>query len=241
MSMSCKNLLWACVALGVWISSGVVRADFIFGGTGTGVPQNLIVSTTTGEITLHTGMSEFTFGVPNHGWWSATDFNNDPSDNYIVGSINGNSYNNFFTFDTRDLRGLTIQGARLELESGVVLASIPKLHYGLFDVSTDPVALNFNDGTSAAIFDDLGTGVSYGSFAVPGTASNQLLSFNLNADGVAGLIAAADTSDFFSIGGTLLATSPVPEPSSVTLLAIGGIGIACGAMRRRRHSVKMES
>ena len=59
--------------------------------------------------------------------------------------------------------------------------------------------MNANDGRSQTIFDDLGTGTSFGSFRVVGGTPDDVLSFPLNAAGVAAFN--ATRGGFFSIGG----------------------------------------
>jgi hypothetical protein len=54
-------------------------------------------------------------------------------------------------------------------------------------------------GTSQVIFDDLGSGTSFGSFPVPTGGASDVLSFPLNSAGVAAYNAAR--GGFFSIGG----------------------------------------
>jgi hypothetical protein len=70
----------------------------------------------------------------------------------------------------------------------------------VFDVSTPAATLNANEGTSQTIFDDLGTGTSFGSFPVADGAADDVLSFALNAAGVAAFNAAR--GGFFSTGGS---------------------------------------
>ena len=105
--------------------------------------------------------------------------------------------------------------ARLELVSYSYLSSASSETYGLFDVHTDAVTLNYNEGTNPTIFADLGSGVSYGTFLVErpppwiptptianSSTDSNVLTFQLNADAIANINATA--GGFFSIGGTLL-------------------------------------
>ena len=141
--------------------------------------------------------------------------------------------------------------ATLELQRYQSLAAT----YSLFDVSTDPVTLNNNTGTSATIFEDLGTGTSYGSFVVAGAGlPTDVLSFALNAAALADIAGAA--GGFFSIGGSVapgsnalfgassglgiqrlvLTVEPngLPEPSTLAILAVPLVALK--ATRPRRSS-----
>jgi hypothetical protein len=120
----------------------------------------------------------------------------------------------------------------------------------LSDVSTDAATLNHNDGVSAAIFDDLGGGTSYGSFSIDIVPFVTEVTLPLNVAALMDIQAAA--GGFFSVGGKLndikpgerraifgntasnmggvqaliLETEPlpvtvVPEPATLGLLALG--------------------
>jgi hypothetical protein len=144
--------------------------------------------------TFTTSQSEFTPGVKNQGWWSPTASNFDANDNYFVGRLDAELFRNFFTFNLSSAcqaAGVTLQLTRAN-QTG-------PLTYVLFDVSTPAATLNANNGTSQTIFDDLGTGTSFGSFPVAEGAADDVLSFPLNAAGVAAFNAAR--GGFFSIGG----------------------------------------
>lgn len=155
-----------------------------------------------------TSQSQFLSGVDNHGWWSDTGPNFDANDNYFLGwtSI---AHRSFFTFDISSLAGQTVTSARLELTRFGSASPDPTETIGLFDVSTDAAVLNNNVGTSPAIYADLGTGISYGTFAVSVSGSTQdVLVFDLNGAAIADINALA--GGFFSIGASILTLSFVP-------------------------------
>jgi hypothetical protein len=148
--------------------------------------------------TFSTSQSEFDPGVRNQGWWSANSvvLNSDSNDNYIVDS----EQRNFFSFDLSSAcqaSGVTLQLTRFD--------QFGTLTYSLFDVSTAAATLNTNDGASPTIFEDLGSGTSFGSFPVAAGAETDVLSFTLNAAGVAAFNAAR--GGFFSIGGSVAGAS----------------------------------
>ncbi len=174
----------------------------------------------------------------NQGWWSATMPNSVGNDDYLVGNPLLDSspqwLRNFFTFDISGLRGQTVTSATLTLTNFMSMSDLGQtnLQYTLYDVSTPAVVLDAVGGTNAAIYDDLGSGVSYGSYSLPVTGldlnTSQLV---LNANAVGDLNAAiAGGTPSFSIGGTL-PNLAVTEPSSLLLLSAGLLGAA--AMRRR--------
>jgi len=80
------------------------------------------------------------------------------------------------------------------------------LTYTLWDVSTPAATLNDNSGRNFAIYDDLGSGTTFGSFPVALGAPGDVLSFPLNAGGVAAVNAARGGR--FSIGGSASGAGP---------------------------------
>jgi hypothetical protein len=143
--------------------------------------------------TFTTSQNEFDPGVKNQGWWAAQFPNFDANDNYIAGGTVAPE-RNFFSFDLTSAcqaSGVTLQLTRFE-QTG-------PLTYRLFDVTTPAPTLNANQGASPAIFMDLGSGTSFGSFDVQDGGTTDVLSFPLDREGVAAFNAAR--GGFFSIGG----------------------------------------
>jgi hypothetical protein len=182
----------------------------------------------------------------NQGWWSNDLANRDSNDNYYVGhsTFTGADHRDFFTFDLSGLPAGEVVAATLQLRryaSNSGNEAIETLE--LFDVSTDAATLNKNDSINPAIFADLGSGTSYGSFDLPGAADDRVvLELALNVAALADIASAA--GGFFSIGGVLISDdgddavfvasggSPqqliievVPEPGTGVLLAIGLLGL----------------
>jgi hypothetical protein len=100
------------------------------------------------------------------------------------------------------------------------------------------------------IYNDLGSGSTFGSIGLLSTQDHQLVDITFNADGLAALNA---SSGLFAVGGTytsagyhafgasnasmtrqlIIETAAVPEPFTIALLAIGLFGIA--VVRRRQQ------
>jgi len=174
-------------------------------------PAATLAAVTTQTFT--TSQSEFDPGVRNQGWWSATFANGDDNPNYFAGVVTvrpGEAHvlRNFLSFDLASAcrpGAVTLQLTRF--------TQTQALTYLLFDVSTPAPVLNANDGTSAAIFGDLGSGTSFGGSSVAPGAPGDVLSFPLNAAGVAAFDAAR--GGFFSIGGSTGAFEASPEDAFI--------------------------
>lgn len=139
-------------------------------------------------------------GGPNHGWWSNTVANYDGNDNFATGyHYSIGETRSFFTFDLSELDIRSLTDATLVLPQGRI--SGPLVLY-LWDVTTDPVIVNANTGTSQSVFDDLGSGTEYGRVSVTGAESAVHVPLNASA-----LDAILEAQGFFTIG----ASAPGPN------------------------------
>jgi hypothetical protein len=163
-------------------------------------------------LVFSTAQHQFDPGVNNQGWWSDIgEYGNDDSnDNYALNGSDGGATRDFFTFDVSALKRRHIVSATLRLNTADVTGLSGAEVLRLSDVSTDPVTLNTNTGSSPSIFRDLGTGAVYGKYPIGTVHSDQQLAIHLNKKAVHALKRAAKRAHggFFSIGGRLLNFSP---------------------------------
>lgn len=186
----------------------------------------------------------FNPGTRNQGWWSDTIAQSAGNDNYFAGFLDlgtPNSARGFFTFD---LSTVAKQVSAATLRIRLAGSSSPDLveTIGLFDVSTDAATLNSKGVVDVSIFEDLGTGASYGSVdVVIGTPANTILEFPLNATALSDIN--SQLGGYFSVGASLVSLSDrqvdefvfgssqglantlelelVPEPASLGILLLG--------------------
>jgi hypothetical protein len=204
------------------------------------------------------------------GWFSNAGEHIEFNTNYAVGgALDGYSRNNFFLFDRAGVSG-EITSATLRVYNPDAPASPgfpfgytsanPNETYALFDVSTPGANLaagyGIGSATGQAVFNDLGSGQSYGMYTASLADNGHFVEISLNASGLAALNAA---SDVFAVGGAIttldgvvnkeslfvsgylsfpgpngaqLVISSVPEPG-VFLLFVVGLGLVGLAARRR--------
>jgi len=159
---------------------------------------------------------------------------------------------NYFTFNLSSLAAGTVTtSATLEITRAGQFAPVT---IEFFDVSPSAATLNAkNASPSAAIYDDLGTGTSYGAFNVGTGDIHDVLSFSLNAAALTDIQSHAGT--FFSVGGALQTpghlfsgsgqtahlviqtADPLATPEPSTLASAGTAALVLGggyAWRRRK-------
>lgn len=227
-----RKLLLTASAMAMALSfQSAYGNEFLFGYSG-GEPNFLVLD---GSTELSTGTSLL---GPSHnqGWWSAANGNSDDNDNWFVGDLGGPILNNFFTFDISGLIDpVSSVALKVKRAGGQSDLGATSHTYNVYDVSTDAATLNANNGTSAAIAGDLGSGTQYGSFVISVSGNfNEYLLLGLNSAAIADLNAAiAGNDQYFSVGGSLIpGGAPAPDAgSTMMLLGLSVVGLA--AFRRK--------
>jgi hypothetical protein len=203
-------------------------------------------------------------GKAGQGWWSLDTPNILTNTNYTTGtSFNVSpgvdfSYRSFFTFDLGDLalQGQAITGATLRLQAFLGTGYNDGGLISLFDVNTTASVLNHTVGiASLAIWNDLGSGVSYGTgLARSPFQPTDILNIQLNSAAIADLNNSVGNG-LFSIGATkelreifsasgangnqqlVLEVSTVAVPLGPSTFPTTVLGlIAAGLLHRRKAS-----
>jgi len=168
------------------------------------------------------------------GWVDQNGNNNGGGNgaNYIAGicgssdNCGGNNadYHNYFAFNFNNLFSGTVNTASLVLNqpSNGYITPASTITYTLFDVSSNPSL-----GSGVALYNDLGSGISYGTVVVDASSAGGLVKVNFNAAGLAALNVAVSNNTNFYVGGAVAA---VPEPAS---WALSAAGLLLLALRRR--------
>jgi hypothetical protein len=134
------------------------------------------------------GGAPVTLNAVDDGWWDGTGGHTGSNKNYVAGLGTGLERRDYFVFN---LAGVTqtILGAQLNLfnPAGGYSSPDPTETYTAFDVSTAIPALEASGPGQIAIFNDLGSGTSYGAQTVSAASNGQTVSVALNAAAVSAL------------------------------------------------------
>ena len=202
-----------------------------------------------------------TLDAMDSGWYSSTgnlDSKFIPGNtNYFAGytpnqpGLDGPGWRNYFTFD---LGGVSnpIAAAWLYLPNLGPNVGAP-LTYDIYEVNTPAATLaGSTGGGSAVIYNDLGSGTTYGGVVVPTNDTDPVI-IQLNSDGLAAInnslggsfviggavVDLGDNADRYLFTGGPGTTGPqlvlaeVPEPGTAAM-AIAGLGIVLFSLRRRQ-------
>jgi hypothetical protein len=209
----------------------------IFGFTNSSGPtQQLILN---GSTTLLTG-------YPNDastGWYDQTGYHDSANPNYAVGNcyslacslpLGPFGTNDYFVFDLSGVTG-PITSASLSIYNPGAPPSdgffgVPGT-LSIYDVTTPISALEASNAGAVSVYNDLGSGVLYGSVGVSAADNGQFVNITLNSAALT--LLNANVGNQVAFGGSLGPfISAVPEPLSLSLFGAGLAGV--GALRRRK-------
>jgi PEP-CTERM motif len=175
------------------------------------------------------------------GWYSDVGFHDDANPNYFAGLCGDactpeGELRDFAVFDLGE--GVTATSAVIRLfnpstpDAGYISPNPSEL-FRLYDVSTGVRDLVSDQTDATDIFDDLGSGLVFGSRIVSAADDGSYVEIALSAEGVASLSSAVGS---WAVGGALdlseaPAPEPVPEPTTLLLL---GSGLIVGRRLRKR-------
>jgi hypothetical protein len=156
-----------------------------------------------------TSAATITLSAVEQGWYDETGFHNPGNTGYTTGWSNGMELRSFFSFDLSGVSG-TIVGAALQLlnplsptrGAGFGGFSSPDASetFSLFGVGASSAALAAGGSGNTDIFADLGSGTALGEATVSNSDNGQIVTINLNADGIAAL---NNANGILSLGGAI--------------------------------------
>lgn len=114
------------------------------------------------------------------GWQSNSATHSSTNDNTITGVSGAGTYNSYFVFSLAGFTATAIDSITLELELERYESGDASESFTVWDVSTATTTLE-TTGANATIFNDLQTGMSYGTQMAAANQVTQILQVTLNA------------------------------------------------------------
>ncbi len=207
--------------IGISMSGSALAEINVFGFSNDGL-------NTSNGLNITTNKGDFFVPISDSGWWTSSK-HEAQNKNYIAGTCSPScsttdNHNNFFTFDFSDINE-TITSASFNLFTYSIAGR--SVDYQLFDI-TSALSEVRATGINPSVYNDLMTGVSYGSFIYNPSDRFQFSSILLNADGILALNSAVGGE--FGIGGTVaggidgIPLPPIPEPETYAMW-LAGLGL----------------
>ncbi len=215
-----------------------------------------ILSLLIAGVLLSFAMPAFSISLTpiDRGWFRADGLHTANQNNTFTGTFGGQGYRSFYAFDVDNIGGNWNQ-ATINIDLDLYFNGDATESFEIFAVFSPAASVTAGHlaGSAAgqAIYNDLGTGVSYGTGTVTAASVGSTLSFVLNAAAVADINAARGGQWIFSIvhtsgnggnqgirfgtngawdAGTTSGAS-IPEPTQTALLAIALLALGRGRRR----------
>jgi PEP-CTERM motif len=230
-------LLAGALVVGLFASEPANPQPFAFGTSSYDGNETLTLSTRSGAALLNTNGFQ--------GWFSncctgPNEAGPSGDTDYFTGQTfdigpTAALLNDFFAFQIAG-QGLTagsVTGATLSVSPFNITDD---LTYRLGDATALANAGALYDGSSPnpTIYDALGVG-GFGNFALTPGESNTKVSFTLNGAAVSAINADLDAGDtYFAVGGSVNASTAIPEPSTWAMMLIGFVGFGYWAYRKAK-------
>ncbi|HYE63971.1 MAG TPA: Calx-beta domain-containing protein, partial [Pyrinomonadaceae bacterium] len=193
-------------------------------------PTNAAIADSQGVGTIAAPLAMqtvFTLNALDSGWYNGFgNYNDNPdipdNDNYLCGRVSSTEFRNFFVFDLSNVKG-TVRNATLRvLNPDLGYRSLDSSEtYTIYDVSTAVSVLRTPATGRTDIFDDLGSGTTFGSVVIdkPASGASVIVSASLNG---AALAALNSDRSLFALGGAL---TTVAGPNEFVFAGTGNLVI----------------